>query len=49
MANTVGEKELKTDWDALTASDITKCVGHQKNLVPTESNLVPMRYRAGMD
>lgn len=37
MANTIGEKELKTDWDELTASDSTKAVGHIKNLVPEKS------------
>ena len=37
MANTIGEKELKTDWDSLTASDSTKAVGHVKNLVPEKS------------
>ena len=39
MANTHGEKELKTDWDALTASDSTKAVGHTKNLIPEESHV----------
>ena len=48
MANKVGEKELKTDWDALTASDSTKAVGHAKALVP-ERSYVPARYRVGMD
>lgn len=40
MANTHGEKELKTDWDALTASDSTKGIGHIKNLIPEESNIL---------
>ena len=48
MANTIGEKELKTDWDELTASDSTKAIGHQKNLIP-EKSFVPARYRAGID
>lgn len=48
MANTVGEKELKTDWDELTASDPTKAIGHEKTLVP-EKSYVPKRYRLGMD
>jgi hypothetical protein len=39
MANTIGEKELKTNWDALTASDPTKAVGHEQTLVPTEKSL----------
>lgn len=37
MANTVGEKELKTNWDALTASDSTKAVGHKQTLEPLKS------------
>lgn len=37
MANTSGEKELKTDWDELTASDATKKVGHKQNLEPEQS------------
>ena len=49
MANTIGEKELKTDWDELTASDPTKAVGHEKTLVATEGTFVPRRYRAGID
>jgi len=47
MANTAGEKELKTSWDELTASDSTKAVGHIKNLIP-EKSLVPKRYKAGL-
>ena len=49
MANTVGEKELKTDWDELTASDSTKAVGHKQTLVATDGSIVPQRYRAGID
>lgn len=48
MANTIGEKELKTDWDELTASDSTKAVGHEQTLVP-EKSFVPRRYKAGID
>jgi hypothetical protein len=48
MANTAGEKELKTSWDELTASDSTKAVGHIKNLMPEEGSSVPVRYRAGL-
>lgn len=39
MANTSREKELRTDWDALTASDSTKEIGHIKNLIPEESHV----------
>lgn len=49
MANTKGEKELKTDWDELTASDPTKAIGHEKNLVPEEGSAVPRRYKLGID
>jgi len=49
MANTKGEKELKTSWDELTASDETKAIGHIKNLIPEEGSAVPKRYRAGID
>jgi hypothetical protein len=47
MANTVGEKELKTSWDALTASDSTKAVGHKQTLEPTKSFL-PIRDDKGI-
>ena len=47
MANTIGEKELRTDWDALTASDSTKAVGQEQTLEP-EVNLVPARYMVGL-
>ncbi len=47
MANTIGEKELKTDWDELTASDSTKAVGHEQTLKP-EKCFVPERNRAGI-
>ena len=49
MANTVKEKELKTDWDSLTASDSTKAVGHKQTLVAEEGSLVPRRNRVGID
>lgn len=48
MANTIGEKELKTSWDELTASDSTKAVGHQQNLVAEEADLTPQRERVGL-
>jgi hypothetical protein len=47
MANTVGEKELKTSWDELTASDSTKAVGHIQNLVP-EKSFTPARDDVGI-
>jgi hypothetical protein len=48
MANTVGEKELKTSWDALTASDSTKAVGHKQTLTPEEADFTTYRDRAGI-
>ena len=48
MANTIGEKELRTDWDELTASDSTKFIGHEQTLRPEESCLVPNRNRIGI-
>ena len=49
MANTIGEKELKTDWDELTASDATKFIGHEQTLVATEGTFVSRRDRVGID
>jgi hypothetical protein len=37
MANTSGEKELKTSWDEQTALDSTKAIGHTINLIPEKS------------
>lgn len=48
MANTIGEKELRTDWDELTASDSTKYVGHEINLVSEEQDLTPKEYNKGL-
>jgi hypothetical protein len=48
MANTIGEKELKTSWDALTASDSTKAVGHIQTLEPEEKSLCDSRYDVGI-
>lgn len=48
MANTVGEKELRTDWDALTASDSTKYVGHKQTLTPEQADLTTYRDRVGI-
>ena len=47
MANTKGEKELKTSWDALTASDSTKAVGHKQNLT-YEKSFVSVRDTVGI-
>jgi len=47
MANTIGEKELKTSWDELTASDSTKAVGHAQTLVP-EKSFTPARDDVGI-
>ena len=49
MANTLKEKELKTDWDETTAADSTKEFGHVKNLIPTEKSFIPARKRKGID
>jgi hypothetical protein len=49
MANTIGEKELRTDWDALTASDSTKAIGHEQTLVAEEGSLCEARYGVGID
>lgn len=46
--HTVGEKELKTDWDELTASDSTKAVGHKQTLVAEKGTFVPRRKRVGI-
>ena len=49
MANTIKEKELKTDWDATTAADSTKAIGHIKNLIAEEGSNVSRRERQGID
>jgi hypothetical protein len=51
MANTKGEKELKTDWpvtDGLIAGT-TSQTGHKERLIPTKGTLVPGRYRKGLE
>jgi hypothetical protein len=48
MANTIGEKELKTSWDALTASDSTKAVGHEQTLEPEQADFTNSRDRVGI-
>ena len=50
MANTIKEKELKTDWpveEGLTAGT-TKQTGRKMTLIPTEGSIVPRRYKVGM-
>jgi len=49
MANTIGEKELKTNWDALTASDSSKAIGHEQTLVAEEGTFVYKRDREGIE
>lgn len=49
MANTIREKELKTNWDELTASDSTKAVGHKQTLVAEQGTFVPRRESVGID
>ena len=48
MANIIGEKELKTSWDELTASDSTKAVGHEQTLEPTDGTFVNQRDEVGI-
>jgi hypothetical protein len=48
MANTIGEKELKTSWDSLTASDETKRVGHEQTLRAEEGTIVSRRDSVGL-
>ena len=49
MANTIGEKELKTKWPVLTGIElIDKHEGRVKNLVPTERSLVARRKKEGL-
>jgi hypothetical protein len=48
MANTAGEKELKTSWDSLTASDETKRVGHEQTLRAEEGTIVSRRDSVGI-
>lgn len=50
MANTVGEKELRTDWpftSGLTART-TKQAGRISNLIPTEGTIVFKRNKEGL-
>lgn len=47
-SHTFGEKELKTSWDALTASDSTKAEGHEQTLRAEEGTFIPRQYRKGI-
>ena len=50
MANTIGEKELKTNWpveEGLTA-ETQKQTGRVMNLVPERSSLVSRREKIGL-
>ena len=48
MANTFKEKELKTSWDSLTASDSTKALGHEQTLVAEEGSFISEKDRLGV-
>jgi len=48
MANRIGDKELKTDWDDRTADDPDKAPGYNQALIP-ENSIVPDRKRVGLD
>ena len=51
MANTAGEKELKTDWpheEGLTA-ETQKQTGRTMNLVAEQGSLVPRRKKVGIE
>lgn len=50
MANTIGEKELKTDWpitEGRTAGS-TKQTGRDMSLISTKGSLVPRRKKVGL-
>ena len=48
MANTTGEKELKTKWPIISGLEAgDKHEGRQSNLVP-EVSLVPRRKKVGL-
>jgi|TARA_R100000501_G_C2607422_1_gene102792 hypothetical protein len=51
MANTTGEKELKTNWpieEGLTA-ETQKQTGRQTDLIAEESSLIPERLKEGIE
>jgi hypothetical protein len=50
MANTIGEKELKTDYPVEEGLDISKRLkGRTMNLVAEEGSLLTQRQKAGLD
>jgi len=49
MANTTGEKELKTDWPHETGIEAdSKHEGRQPHLIAEEVSLVPERKKVGL-
>ena len=49
MANTAGEKELKTDWPHVSGIDADeKHHGRKMHLEPEEASLVPERKKVGL-
>jgi len=50
MANTAGEKELRTDWPHETGliAGTTKQEGRKMHLEPEECSLVPERKKVGL-
>ena len=49
MANTIGEKELKTDWPHETGIEAdSKHAGRKISLHPTKGSLVPKRKKVGL-
>ena len=51
MANTTGEKELKTDWPVEKGliAGTTSQTGRQMNLVPQEGSNIPRREKEGIE
>ena len=49
MANTAGEKELKTDWPVVSGIEADeKHEGRKMHLEPEEASLVPDRDKLGL-
>ena len=49
MANTKGEKELKTSYDETVASDSSKAIGKLKMTLEAEKgSFVPQRKKVGL-
>ena len=49
MVNTIGEKELKTDWPVVSGTDSdSKHIGRKINLVPLNGSNVPRRKKVGL-